>query len=83
MVALNPGTLESHSSWAEEFGFGFPIAVDAEAKVAAAYGALDPEGEIRRTVVLVNKQGVVAWAQAGMPSTEAILQAIEAMAKGT
>jgi predicted transcriptional regulator len=49
--------------------------------VAAAYGVLKPEGGIQRTVVLVNKQGVVTWVQEGMPSTEEILQAVEAMSK--
>lgn len=81
MVAVNPGSLASHTRWAEEFGFQFPICVDEEKKVAAAYGVLKPEGSIQRTVVLVNRQGVVTWVQEGMPSTEEVLQAVDAMAK--
>lgn len=79
VVAINPGSLESHARWAQEMGFRFPICVDAEKKVATAYGALKPEGGIQRTVVLVNKQGVVTWVQEGMPSTEEILQAVDAL----
>lgn len=79
MVAVNPGSLESHTTWAEEFGFGFPICVDEGKKVAAAYGALKPEGGIQRTVVLVNKQGAVTWVQQGMPSTEEILKEVDAL----
>jgi predicted transcriptional regulator len=48
--------------------------------VAAAYGALKPEGGIQRCVLVVNQQGRVTWSQQGMPSTEEILTAIDAMA---
>lgn len=60
-------------------GFAFPICADAEKKVAAAYGVLKPEGGIQRMVILVNKAGVVTWVQEGMPSTEEILEAIDAL----
>lgn len=80
VVAVNPGSLASHTKWADESGFDFPICVDAEKKVAAAYGALKDEGGIQRMVILVNKQGVVTWAQEGLPTTEEIMQAITAMA---
>lgn len=79
MVAINPGSLESHTKWAEEAGFQFPLCVDVEQKVAAAYGAVKPEGGIQRTVVLVNMQGIVTWVQEGMPATEEILQAVDAL----
>lgn len=79
MVAINPGSLESHKQWADEFTFGFPICVDQGQKVAIAYGATKPEGGIKRCVVLVNKQGRVAWAKEGMPETDEILAAIDAL----
>jgi thioredoxin-dependent peroxiredoxin len=72
-VAVNPGTLASHTKWAEEFGFQFPIAVDKDKKVAAAYGAVNMLGNIKRTVVVVDKQGKVAWIKEGMPETAEIL----------
>lgn len=77
MVAVNPGSLASHSKWAEQFGFDFPICVDEEKKVAAAYGVTKALGGIQRTVILVNKKGAVTWVQEGMPSTEEILKAID------
>lgn len=79
MVAVNPGSLESHRKWDQEFGFNFPICVDEGKKVAAAYGALKPEGGIQRTVFLVDRQGQIAWAQQGMPETAEILTAIDAL----
>jgi len=79
VVAVNPGSLASHQRWAEKNRFGFPVCVDEGRKVAAAYGALKPEGGIQRTVFLVDRSGVVRWAQQGMPSTEAILAAVDAL----
>lgn len=79
MVAVNPGSLASHQKWAEQNGFSFPICVDTDKKVAAAYGALKPEGGIQRSVFVVNRKGTVVWAQEGMPATEEILAAIDAM----
>jgi peroxiredoxin Q/BCP len=77
VVAVNPGSLASHTKWAEQFGFPFPICVDADKQVAAAYGALKPEGGILRSVIVVDRQGRVAWAQEGMPATEEILAALD------
>jgi predicted transcriptional regulator len=47
--------------------------------VAAAYGVLNLLGGIQRTVVLINKQGQVAWVKEGRPETAEIIGAISAM----
>lgn len=79
VVAVNPGTLESHQQWSQEFGFQFPICVDEGKQVATAYGAIKPEsGGIQRSVFVVDRQGNVAWAQTGAPETSDILAAIDA-----
>lgn len=77
MVAVNPGSLESHRSWEAQFGFGFPICTDEGSKVAAAYGAQKPEGGIQRTVFVINQQGRITWARQGMPSTQETLDALD------
>ena len=76
-MAVNPGTLASHTKWSEQFAFPFPIAVDQDKQVAAAYGAVNMLGNIKRTVVVVNKDGKVAWIKEGMPETGEILSAIK------
>lgn len=80
VVAVNPGSLASHTKWSEKYAFPFPICVDAGKQVSESYGALKPNGGIQRTVVLVDRQGIVAWAKEGLPSTEEILQAVDALA---
>ncbi len=80
MVGVNPGSLKSHENWSEKFGFEFPIAVDADRSVAAAYGALKENGmSIQRSVFIVDKQGIVRYAKQGMPSTEELLAALDAI----
>lgn len=81
MVAVNPGTIASHAKWAEKFGFNFPICHDPDKHVAAAYGALNLLGGISRCVIVVNKQGKATWVKSGMPATEDILAALDAMAQ--
>lgn len=79
VVAVNPGSLESHIAWSSEYGFTFPICADADKRVATAYGAIKPEsGGIQRCVFVVNRQGVVVWSKLGAPETSEILDALDA-----
>jgi peroxiredoxin Q/BCP len=79
VVAVNPGTLESHSKWSSEFGFGFPICEDIDKQVATAYGAIKPVvGGIQRCVFVVNRNGVVVWSKQGVPEIVEILDALDA-----
>jgi peroxiredoxin len=50
--------------------------VDADKKVAIAYGATNAVGGIQRSVFVIDKEGKVAWSKQGMPATEEILAAI-------
>lgn len=82
VAAVNPGSLASHEKWACKAGFSFPICADTGKKVAEAYGVVKPNGGIQRTVFVVDRQGRVAWAKEGMPSTEEILAAVDAAVQG-
>jgi len=79
VVAVNPASLATHQRWAEKMRFGFPICADEGKQVARAYGVLNALGLIQRTVILVDEHGVVRWVQPGMPSTEAILAAVDGL----
>jgi len=54
-----------------------PLLVDEGGKVAAAYGVL-PEGGKRnqRTVVIVDKSGVIRYYQQGMPADSELLEVL-------
>lgn len=77
MIAINPGSLESHQEWAEKSEYRFPIVHDEGGKIAAAYGALKPEGSIQRTVYVIDRQGAVRYAHQGLPETAELLEQIE------
>lgn len=80
VVAVNPGSLRSHQTWSDRFGFDFPIAADAERAVSRAYDVLKENGtSVQRTVYIVDKAGVIRYAKTGMPSTEELLEALDGM----
>lgn len=76
VLASNPGSLKSHTSFVEKQGYNFPILVDAEKTMAEAYKVLKPEGGIQRTVYIIDGEGVIRFAQQGMPTDEELAQAI-------
>ncbi len=74
-IGVNPASVEGHEKYTKKFHFNFPLASDAERKVAAAYHALKPEStSIARTVYLIGTDGRVLFGQRGMPSVDAILE---------
>ncbi len=76
-MAVNPDSLESHQAWATASGFQFPLCVDEDRTVAAAYGARKLLGGIQRCVFVVDKQGRIIFAAEGAPDTSVILAAID------
>jgi peroxiredoxin Q/BCP len=75
---VNPGDAASHQAFIEALDLPFDLLVDEGRRVAAAYGAIKPDGSgIARTVVLVGKDGRVHLAVPGAPPNHALLAAIE------
>ena len=70
VIAIGPGTVESHARFCESMGgCPFPLASDPDAKVARAYGAVDDDGERRRAVYVLDADRVIVhkipWYQPG------------------
>lgn len=60
--ALSPGTVEQHRRFAaRNGGFGFPLLADTDKSVGEAYGILGLLGLYRRSVCIVDAQGLVRW----------------------
>ena len=76
ILGSNPGSLASHQKFAEKQAYPFPILVDADKTMAAAYGALKPEGGIQRTVYIVDAKGIIQFAQQGSPKDELLLETL-------
>ncbi|MCA9806617.1 MAG: peroxiredoxin [Cyanobacteria bacterium HKST-UBA06] len=77
VIAVNPGSLESHERFVANQGYNFPILVDADKAISQAYGALKPEGGIQRTVYVVGPEGSIVYAEQGLPDDSVIMDAIK------
>jgi peroxiredoxin Q/BCP len=78
VLGVSPQGLESHERFSTKYGFKFPLLADTEKAVARAYGTLGPIGFPRRSVFVIDADGIVRYAHkaiAGLtfrPATELI-----------
>jgi peroxiredoxin Q/BCP len=61
VVAISAQSVESHEKFSEKHGFKFPLLADTDKSVAAAYGTLGPLGFPRRSVFIIDADGVVRY----------------------
>lgn len=84
VLAISPQSVASHDDFAcKQGGFAFPLLADTDKVVGESYGILGPLGFYRRSVFVVDADGIVRYAHraiAGLSfrSTEEIVAAIEA-----
>ena len=67
VLALNPQKLRSHEKFARKHDFPFPLLADAGGDVCRAYGALNFLGQAKRALVLVDRDGCIAYRQTDFP----------------
>jgi len=74
VFGVNPQSAKSHDSFSRKLQFPFPLLVDKGRHVAKLYNA---SGLIvKRTVYLLGPDGVIRFAQRGMPKPSAVLAAL-------
>lgn len=86
VFGVNPGSPGTHKKFAERHGFRTPLLVDRGGVVSRAYGALYPipvATIVNRTVVGIDREGVVRFYARGMPSTSSILAPLTTDAAAT
>lgn len=71
VFGVNPGSAQSHGKFRKKFNFPFPLLVDAGQKVAGLYHANGIF--VKRTVYRIGPDGVIQFAQRGMPSPQEVL----------
>jgi thioredoxin-dependent peroxiredoxin len=59
--AISTDTLEKHERMAKSYALSFPLLADAGAKVAEAYGVRSLLGSARRSVFIIDREGVVRY----------------------
>lgn len=63
LVAISPQSVESHERFSEkQGGFAFPLLADEDKEAGKAYGILGPLGFYRRSVFVVNAEGILTYA---------------------
>ena len=61
MLGISPQSVDSHERWAAEHGLTVPLLADVGKKVARSYGVLGPGGYLRRSIFLVDPEGIVRY----------------------
>lgn len=62
VLAISAQDIESHEKFAAKHNFTFPLLSDTDKAVAGSYGTLGPLGFPRRSVFVVDAQGIVRYA---------------------
>jgi peroxiredoxin Q/BCP len=85
MLALSPQSIAEHEAFgAANGGFAFPLLADEDKKVATTYETLGPLGFYRRSLFVIDGEGIIRYAHratAGMTfrPTDEIVAAVEAI----
>jgi peroxiredoxin Q/BCP len=83
VLAISAQDLDSHEQFASKHGFQFPLLADTDKAVASLYGTVGPLGFPRRSVFVIDGQGVVRYAHRAIAGltfrpVEELVAAVEA-----
>ena len=65
MLAISPQDVDSHERWAEQEGFEFALLADTDKRVIEAYGIASSMVGVRRSVFIIDSEGIVRWRYTG------------------
>lgn len=84
VLACSPQSVASHDTFAANHGgFAFPMLADEDKSVGDAYGIVGPLGFYRRSVFVIDADGVIVWihrsiGSVGFQPTDDLVRAVEA-----
>jgi peroxiredoxin Q/BCP len=58
---ISPQSVESHERFRDKYGLTVPLLADPDRTVIRAYGVLGPGGLVRRSIFMVDPQGIVRY----------------------
>jgi peroxiredoxin Q/BCP len=62
VLGISAQDVGSHEAFATKHGFEFPLLADTDKQVAGLYGTLGPIGFPRRSIFIVDAEGIVRYA---------------------
>ena len=83
VLAVSAQDLNSHEDFATKYGFKFPLLADTDKAVANLYGTVGPLGFPRRSVFVIDAEGIVRYAHKAIAGltfrpVEELVAAVEA-----
>ncbi len=66
IIGISAQDVESKEAFSGKHGFEFPLLADTDKQVAAAYGTLGPIGFPRRSVFIIDREGIVRYVHKAM-----------------
>jgi thioredoxin-dependent peroxiredoxin len=66
VVGVSPQTLDSHERFRAKYGLTVPLLADPERSMIRAYGVLGPGGIVRRSILIVDPEGIVRYRQVAL-----------------
>ncbi len=61
MLGISPQSVASHERFSARHGLSIPLLTDRDKRVARSYGVVGPGGFVRRSVFLIDGEGVVRY----------------------
>ncbi|MDQ7814967.1 MAG: peroxiredoxin [Patescibacteria group bacterium] len=80
VFGINHGDTDSHQRFKRAYDFPFPLLIDTGKKTSEKFGALKTlfgRPVIKRTVIVIDKEGKIVFLKSGMPKHSDILKAIK------
>lgn len=62
VLGISPQDVDSHERFSDKLGLAFPLLADTDKEVGRAYGLVGPLGFYKRSVFVVDGDGVVRYA---------------------
>lgn len=62
VLGISAQNVESHEAFSQKLGLKFPLLADTDKSVAGLYGTLGPLGFPRRSVFIIDRQGIIRYA---------------------
>jgi peroxiredoxin Q/BCP len=66
MLGISPQSVESHERFTKQHGLTVPLLSDPDKRIARSYGVIGPMGLVRRSIFLVDGDGVLRHCHVAM-----------------
>ena len=84
VLGINHADADSHNKFIKKYDLKNPILIDADRKVITEYGAIKNfmgKESTQRSVIIIDKQGVIRYIMRGLPTHQEIKQQLEIINK--